>query len=82
MKTIYTQRSREDGQQQWREGSDASELFICIDNIMETIAQKHKPSDAAWSDCFTALMQSGRCVIDGTTYEITQREEEEEGEDQ
>ena len=80
MKTIYTQRSREEGKS-WREGSDASERFIAIDNIMETIAQKHKPSDAAWSACFTDLMQSGRCTIDGTTYEITEREEEDDEEE-
>jgi hypothetical protein len=81
MKTIYTQRSREDGKQTWREGSDASERFIAIDNIMETIAQKHTPSDAAWNAFFTDLMQSGRCAIDGTTYEITEREEEDDEEE-
>ena len=80
MKTIYTQRSREDGKT-WREGSDASERFIAIDNIMETIAEKHSPSDAAWNACFTELMQSGRCAISGTTYEITEREEEENDEE-
>lgn len=75
---IYMQRSRKDGQQSWREGVEATQKSICVDNIMETIERKHSITEDEQVIAKAALEVYGRCHVDTTTYDILELDEDEQ----
>ncbi len=81
MPTVYHSRSRKVGQTAWKSDIEASELFIAIDNSMELIDRRHRPSDARTEECYRALRAGKPCTIDGTEYDIHETGKDDDQED-
>jgi hypothetical protein len=72
MDTLYTQRSRKDGDTgAWTMGVESYNRVEIVHNIMETIERKHGwESDEAEADGLQQLLQYGRIHIDTVTYDV------------
>jgi hypothetical protein len=71
-KTIYTQRSRKDGDNgAWTMGVESYNRVEIVHNIMETIERKHGwESEEAEDDGLQQLLQYGRIHIYTITYDV------------
>ena len=71
-KTIYTQRSRKDGDNgAWTMGVESYNRVEIVHNIMETIERKHGwESEEAEADGLQQLLQYGRIHIYTITYDV------------
>jgi hypothetical protein len=72
MDTLYTQRSRKDGDNgAWTMGVESYNRVEIVHNIMETIGRKHGwESEEQESNTLSDLLQYGRVHIDTVTYDV------------
>ena len=72
MNTLYTQRTRKDGDNgAWTMGVESYNRVEIVHNIMETIERKHGwESEDQESNALSDLLRHGRVHIDTVTYDI------------